>query len=249
MRINQDQSVGRVLFIVEGSRYEFNLLKRIFVNIFHYEYIQNRRNGMDRYISGKDRFSRVAVINTRESNIRDISENTEYLDDIFRLLLEKYDYPVDQSAVYYVFDRDPASNTRPDLIRSYIDMLKDPYENEEFNNAGLLLLSYPSIESFTISCFQDTDPLRVNYGKDVKTYISRNPAIQLNNIDGAALEHAASYFIRFLRDCTQEIDIDHFSPVSRKIFDDQEIEYMAGRGFRLFSMLALAFLQLGIIEL
>ena len=95
---------------------------------------------MDRYISGKDRFSRVAVINTRESNIRDISENTEYLDDVFRLLLEKYDYPVDQSAVYYVFDRDPASNTRPDLIRSYIDMLKDPYENEEFNNAGLLLL-------------------------------------------------------------------------------------------------------------
>ena len=113
-------------------------------------------------------------------------------------------------------------------------MLKDPYENEEFNNAGLLLLSYPSIESFTISCFQDTDPLRVNYGKDVKTYISRNPAIQLNNIDEAALEHAASDFIRFLRDCTQEIDIDHFSPVSRKIFDDQEIEYMAGRGFRLF---------------
>ena len=52
MKINQNQSVGTVLFIVEGSRYEFNLLKRIFVDIFHYEYIQSRRNGMDRYIAG-----------------------------------------------------------------------------------------------------------------------------------------------------------------------------------------------------
>ncbi|MBR7044340.1 MAG: hypothetical protein IKI23_01600 [Lachnospiraceae bacterium] len=249
MKINQNQSVGRVLFIVEGSRYEFNLLKRIFVDIFHYEYIQSRRNGMDRYISGKDRFSRVAVINTRESNIRDISENNEFLDDVFRLLLEKYDYPVDQSAVYYVFDRDPESNTKPELIRSYIEMLKDPYDNEESFSAGLLLLSYPSIESYTISCFQNTDQLRVNYGKDVKAYISGNPTIQLNKIDQTALEQAASDFIRFLKDCTQEIDIDNFSPVSRKIFDDQEIEYLAGRGFRLFSMLTLAFLQMGIIEL
>ncbi|HOL92671.1 MAG TPA: hypothetical protein PK767_10545 [Clostridiales bacterium] len=44
MRINRDKSVRRVLFIVEGARTEFTLLRRIFCDVLNYEYIEKRRN-------------------------------------------------------------------------------------------------------------------------------------------------------------------------------------------------------------
>ena len=75
MKLNREKHIGRVLFIVEGSRTEFAILRRIFCNLLGYSYIEKRRNRPDYFTSNQDRFSQVAVINTRESNIRDISEN------------------------------------------------------------------------------------------------------------------------------------------------------------------------------
>lgn len=46
MKINKDKSVGRVLFIVEGGRTEFNLLRRIFCDVLEYEYIQKTRQSI-----------------------------------------------------------------------------------------------------------------------------------------------------------------------------------------------------------
>lgn len=50
------------------------------------------------------------MINTKESNIRDITENESYLDDLFDMLITEYNFPVDQAAIYYLFDRDPETN-------------------------------------------------------------------------------------------------------------------------------------------
>ena len=130
MRLNKDKHIGRVLFIVEGSRMEFSLLRQIFCNLLGYSYIEKRRNKPDKFINTLDCFSQVAVINTRESNIRDISENETYLDDVSDLLREKYRFPVDQSAIYYLFDRDPKSNTDSELIEDYIQALANPYDND-----------------------------------------------------------------------------------------------------------------------
>lgn len=120
MKLNKDKNIGRVLFIVEGSQTEFSILKRIFCNLLGYDYIEKRRNRPTYFASTSDRFSRVGVVNTQESNIRDISENEAYLDDIFDVLREQYQFPVDQSAIYYLFDRDPKSNTNSALIERYI---------------------------------------------------------------------------------------------------------------------------------
>ena len=148
MKINKDKHIGRVLIIVEGSHTEFSVLRRIFCNIMGYSYIEKRRNRPNCFVSNQDRFSRVAVVNTRESNIRDISENEDYLDNVFDLLREEFQFPVEQSAIYYLFDRDPLSNTKPELIESYIRSLANPYDNADGYKAGQLLLSYPSIESY-----------------------------------------------------------------------------------------------------
>ncbi len=250
MRLNKEKHIGRVLFVVEGSRTEFSILYRIFHGLLQYSYIAKRRNQPNFFTSKQDSFSRVAVVNTRESNIRDISENASYLDDVFDVLREQFHFPVDQSAIYYLFDRDPISNTDAALMERYILTLKDPYDNEDGYRAGQLLLSYPSVESYTISNFRDeTDKLHFRLGKDAKAYIDRNRDIQINKLTEETLMRAATAFLNYLTDEQIPFDIDDFSKASRTVFTKQEAEYLSGAGFRMFSMLTLAFLQMGLLEL
>ncbi len=251
MRINKEKHIGRVLFVVEGSKTEFSILRRIFCNLMGYSYIEKRRNRLDYdcFVSNQDNHSRIAVINTRESNIRDITENESYLDDLFDVLREMYHFPVDQSAIYYLFDRDPESNTDSELIKNYISVLANPYDNEDGYKAGQLLLNYPSIEAYTISNFKDVETLRFSLGKDAKAYVGANNDIQLNKISEDTVINAACAFIKYLNNERIEYDIDNFSPASHVVFTKQEKEYMSGKGFHLFSMLTLAFLQMGILEM
>lgn len=247
MKLNKDKHIGRVLFIVEGSQMEFSILRQIFCNLLGYSYIERRRNRPDEFTSKQDKYSQVAVINTQESNISDISEET-YLEGLFNLLREKYKFPVDQSAIYYLFDRDPKSNTDTALIENYILSLADPYDNDDFK-AGQLLLSYPSIESYIISNFRDTSALRFSLGKEAKAYNGNNTDIQLNKISEETLMCAAGEFLKYLESEEIAWDIDDFSGASHTVFTKQEADYLAEKGFRVFSMLTLAFLQMGIIEL
>lgn len=248
MKLNKDKRIGRVLFIVEGSHYEFVLLKRIFCNIFGFSYIEKRRNKADYYVRENDPYSRIAVINTQESNIKDITDNETYLENIYAILVEDYKFPVDQSAVYYLFDRDPDSNTDIERIQSYIVELKNPYENENFK-AGQLLLSYPSLESYTVSCFKDnSDSITFKLGSELKSFIGTNTDIQMNKIDESKIEHATLEFKKFLENENITLNIDDFSGASSEIFEKEEAWLESG-GLKLFSMLTLAFLQLGIIEI
>ncbi len=248
MKLNKNRHIGRVLFIVEGSRTEFSILRQIFCNLLGYSYIEKRRNRPTYFANTNDRFSKVGVINTHESNIRDISENEAYLDEVFDVLREQYQFPVDQSAIYYLFDRDPKSNKDSALIEKYILSLANPYDNDDYK-AGQLLLSYPSIESYIISNFRDTaNTPRFSLGRDAKAYIGRNTDIQVNRISEETLINAADEFLKYLSGEQIVFDIDDFSEAGHTIFTKQETEYLFGRGFRLFSMLTLAFLQMGIIE-
>lgn len=249
MKINKEKHIGRVLFIVEGSQMEFSILRRIFCNLLGYSHIEKRRNRPTYFVSIQDRFSQVAVVNTRESNIRDISENETYLDDVFDALREQYQFPVDQSAIYYLFDRDPKSNTDAVLIEGYIRSLANPYDNDNGYEAGQLLLSYPSIESYMISSFkEETGTLRFPLGKDAKAFIGENRDIQINKLSEETLLKAAHAFLNYLEREQIAFDIDEFAPASLSVFTKQEREYLSGAGFRVFSMLTLAFLQMGILE-
>lgn len=118
MQLNKNKRIGKILLIVEGGKHEFSLIKKIFEDILGYKRIEKRRTKATYYESQTDSHSIVAVINTKTSNIGSINEK-EYLDRIFIELLERYDFDVNNAAVYYLFDRDPKSNVDPNLILNY----------------------------------------------------------------------------------------------------------------------------------
>lgn len=247
IEINDKKSIGRVLFIVEGSKTEFAILRKIFCDILKYEYIEKRRNRPDTFKSKNNSTSKVAVINTEESNINYITDSEEYLGVLFEMLRKKYDFPVDNAAIYYLFDRDPKSNTDVERIKTYIDTLKDPYDNG-ITKAGMFLLSYPSIEAYTVSGFEKNScEMRKNLGSELKTYIGENKNIQFNKFSESIVLNAADEFLKYLFNEKLNYDLDDFSPTSKEIFSRQEKEYLSGNGYKLFSMLTLAFMQLGII--
>ena len=251
MKINRDARIGRVLFVVEGSQTEFSILRRIFCGLLGYSYIEKRRNKPDYFIRENDKYSTVAVVNTANSNIKyigTINQPDAYLESIFNVLRTDYHFPVDEAAVYFLFDRDPCSNANISLIQKYILTLTNPYGDGSSYIPGQLLLSYPSIESYEISHFVDnSSTLRFSLGRDVKKYIGNNHLIQLNKMSKDTLVKAAHEFVNYLERENISYNIDDFAAASYSILTKQECEYARGKGFKAFSMLTLAFLQMNII--
>ena len=90
-------------------------------------------------------------------------------------MVEEYDFDVDNAAMYYLFDRDPASNTDADFILDLLKKLTNSRENEDNYKQGLLLLSYPSIESFTLSCFDSQSfSVQLKLGSELKEYLEKH---------------------------------------------------------------------------
>lgn len=136
------------------------------------------------------------------------------------------------------------------VVPGMSEAIYNPSDAEVIKGTEQLLLSYPSIESYIISNFRDTaDIPRFSLGKDTKAYIGQNTDIQMNKISEDTLIKAADEFLKYLSSEQIAFDIDKFSEASHAVFTKQEAEYASGRGFRLFSMLTLAFLQMGIIEM
>ena len=74
-----------------------------FCDIMGYSYIEARRGNPHHFISDKNKNSRVAVINTKNSNISSISDE-DYIDGMYMKLIEEYNYPVDRAAIFLLFD-------------------------------------------------------------------------------------------------------------------------------------------------
>lgn len=89
MELLKNKRVGKVIMIAEGAKHEFNLIKKVFVDVLGFTQIEKRRGETEYYTRAGDRHSVVAVINTKTSNISSINEK-EYLEIIFTELIEEY---------------------------------------------------------------------------------------------------------------------------------------------------------------
>lgn len=249
MKLIKNKRIGKILFIVEGSKHEFTLIKKIFQDLLGYQRIEKRRNKATYYKSQTDSHSIVAVINTKTSNISSINE-TDYLDTIYAELIERYSFDVTNAAVYYIFDRDSKSNTDPQFILNLLHTLKNARENEDNMMGGILILSYPSIEAYEISHFIDGSyNICACLGSDAKQIISQHAdQIAMNKINEHSILHACREFKKYISDQGIDFNIDDFSSTNIHIFNKEEKYYEENSTYFLFSMMSYILLDLGIIQ-
>ena len=252
LKINLEQNIGTVIYFVEGGSTEFTLLKIIFGKILHYDYVEKKRGTPAKFINNRCVHSRVYVINTSESNISDISD-VDYLDKVCEYLINEYGLDIDNAAKFYLFDRDNQSNTDEKRIEYYLDVLSEPYgDDTEFEKGGLLLLSYPGIESFVLSNFlENTYELKFRLGSDVKTFMGlqeNQRIIQFNKINGDTLLFAANELLKYIKFIECELDLDNISELNKKFFEMEEADFTQSEMYRAISSMVLSLLYLGIIK-
>lgn len=249
MELIKNKRIGKILLIVEGGKHEFSLIKKIFEDILGYKRIEKRRTKATYYESQTDSHSVVAVINTKTSNINSINER-EYLDEIFSELIERYDFDVNNAAIYYLFDRDPKSNVDSKLILNLIRTLKNSRENEENMMGGMLILSYPSIEAYEVSNFKDMSyKLFEKLGENVKEYINDNAnQISMNKISEESVVHAGLELEKYMEEAGIIPDFDDFSETNEKVFQEEEKCFKNKEAYFLLSMMSCILLDLGILQ-
>lgn len=250
VRLNKNKSIGKVLFIVEGGRTEPYILRRIFTTVFDYQLETIlREKGYHKYNSKENATSQVFVINAEESNIKNIEKDNQFLNNLFAELIENYDFDIDNAAIYYLFDRDNKSNTDMEFVKDMVSVLVNARDNEGYDRQGMLLLSYPAIESFTVSNFaENCFDLSFDTGNDVKQY-AHEMNFNHQKISENTLLDATGELLSALRRIEQkDFDIDSFGETSKNVFDYEEKEYQSTNRYRLLSLLAIALLDLGLIE-
>lgn len=251
IRLNKEKSIGKVLFIVEGGKTEPFLLHRIFCKILDYQMETILRDkGYHKYNSKTNLTSQVFVINAEESNIKYIAKDNEFLNNLFVELIENYDFDVDNAAIYYLFDRDNQSNTDDEFIRNLLSVLINARDNDGYDRQGMLLLSYPSIEAFTLSNFAENSfQRRYKIGDDLKNDLHNNKYNQ-SRISEESLLHAMKELLHFLAEIgVTEWDIDEFGECNRAIFEFEEMEYSKERLYRALSLLCISLIDLGLLEI
>ncbi len=251
ININKNKNIGRVLFIVEGLKTEFDVIHKIFTHIFDYKYEKFDRLGRySKYNTKSNLNSSVFVINTENSSIKSINDANYYLDNLFVTLIEKYRFPVNKSAIFYIFDRDVKSNQDAEFIANLIKRLTNSRESNGFNMQGLLLLSYPSIESFILSNFnQNCFDFEFELGKTLKRYLCSNQ-ISEHKIKESTLYLAVDEMLNALKKLgIYTYDIDNFGETNLTIFNKQEDYYLINQTYRLLSLVCMALIDLGIVEI
>ncbi len=85
-------------------------------------------------------------------------------------------------------------------------------------------------------------------GAEAKSFIALNNHIQINNINENSIKKAVVELIKYIENEDIDLDIDYFSKANILIFNKQEKYYLKKSAYKTLSLLAIAFLQLGIIS-
>ncbi len=269
-RLDKTRNMGNVIFIVEGGRpetggTELRLLKKIFSDILDYE-VHELRRGSEEFIGyGKNPKFRVFALNLPKNQLTQLTEDA--LDLLFRRLREEFGIKPEDCPIFYLYDRDAKSYKRNELRSRYVKKYTDPYSNDE-GDQGQLLLSYPAIESFLLSCIKDnTFELSALLGTDAKNILTNElytdalpdkTDLHLQTIDAVFTNDPVEAERRLIHSVNEmdlgldtmgiaSYDLDHLAPVLLDVYDHQQNQYTEKNTFSFFSLVAMAFLELGII--
>ena len=251
MRINKNKRIGKIVIIVEGEFTEFKYIEEIFNKYLGYM-LKSKTRKNDNFIEldGHDDFSTVYLMNAPSNNIKSIKDDLDFQNYIYSQLSK---LPIQNNfnyQTYIVFDRDPINN-RYNLVKNLISKYNESITDDDRIN-GLLLLSYPAIESFLVSLNENNSyDLKYKLGKDLKEYIKSNH-YSISSLNDNIIEQAYNNFLNFLISkniINSKDEILDNKELGLKIFNVEQELYKKENLFYLFSQLIEILIDLQIIEL
>ncbi len=151
--------------------------------------------------------------------------------------------------MFYLFDRDNQSNTDAQMIEKLISSLTNSRENKNFLRQGLLLLSYPSIESFTLSNFcEDSFSEKFKIGDDLKSFLHEKNINHQNITEDTLVAATNELFKAFSVMGINNYDIDNFGDYNMDIFNYEEKEFASDAVYRALSLVCISLIDLGLLE-
>lgn len=250
-KINKTKNIGTVVFVVEGGRAdtggtELRLLKRLFSEILGYE-VQELRRGCDEFIGhGSNPYSKVFALNLPKNQLTELSD--EGIDELFACLRSEFDIKPEDCPIFFLYDRDYLSYKPNELRGRYVKKYTDPYSNET-GEQGQLLLSYPSIESYLLSCIQEDVYKQECFLAGEAKNILKSLDFSEEKINGTDhLIHAAIEMNKGLTNLgVNQYNLDDLGPALLAVYDAQQKNFASNKKFSLLSLVSMALLELGII--
>lgn len=247
---NKEKSIGQVVYVVEGDKTEPELIKHIYSVLMDYSVVEYSKKGNKyEFLQGKNKYSRVFIVPALHSAVKsllaDLSD--EYFDEIFKNLSSQYELDVENSAVFFLFDRDRKSN-RPGRFTYAISKYtcsRGSDDNNEMN--GLFLPSYPSVEAFLLQANGEQPSL--SDGKHAKQYVNEKGYVT-ELLEHGSLENATFLFLMtvesIIGEKIKEEDMDNFKDINMKVFQYEDKKWNEEKVYTTLSMLAASFIDLGI---
>lgn len=247
IRLNKECNIGSVIYIVEGIKTEQYLLKRIFNEILEYELISvSNTNEIKKYRSNKNPYSRVTIITSKHPQIISLEKCEEYFENLYNKLAIDYGLDVENSAIYYIFDRDRNSNP-PYVIKRMINKYSNAYDNLNEMN-GIILLSYPSIEAYYLNAYYSKR--NFSNAKDAKRYVRK---MHYDVFGEKKIKNSTKYMLETLNkkfNIDFEMDmLNDFKKINELIFNKEESYFLNKKEYITLSSLSFSLLDLGIIEI
>ena len=249
--VDKTKIVGDVIFVVEGGRPEFGgteirLLKSIFADIFGFE-VQELRRGEEEFIAhGNNHSSRIFALNLPKNQLTQVTEDS--LDLLYSRLRKEFNIKPENCPMFLLYDRDYKSYKPNELRGKYIRKYVDPYSNEN-GDQGQLLLSYPSVESYILSCVVNDLYQQTYYlGTDIKP-VTKTYGISEENISQEELVvHAVNEMDKGLAAfAIEDYDLDNLAPTLLNVYEMQQKKMLEENAFSALSLISMALLELGLI--
>lgn len=269
-KIDRFKKIGNVIFVVEGGRpetggTELRLLKKVFADILDYE-VQELRRGSDEFIChGPNSPFHVFALNLPKNQLTQLNEDS--LDLLFQRLRDDFHLKPEDCPIFFLYDRDVLSYPKNKLRSSYVMKYTDPYSTNT-GEQGQLLLSYPSIESYLLSCIKDnTIDLSCKLGQDAKAFLEQeicpNEPTDKTDLHQKLIEYIFTDSPSIAEECLihsvnemnigldkmglSTYDIDNLSPTLLDVYDYEQKQYNINNSFPFISLVGMALLELGII--
>ena len=248
LKINKNKTIGVVVVVVEGESEEFKLLKYIFTKVLNYNYISLKRKKImsNEFRCKTNPNSTIIVANTSNSNIKSIMEDSNYQDRLYDLLKVEFKRSLKSVPIYILWDRDEGSNDKQIVLKT-INTFKNAMDNDEEMN-GLLLLSYPCVESYEISNF-DKQLYKKTFSSssDAKKLFKAN-RYSLENITEKTLINAIGNMHRSMNKYgIKQYDPSNFYKTNKEIFDIEEEKFDKKKVYDAISLISIKLIQLGIM--